>query len=1300
MIKENQKLLNRMNVLTDAAAALVAVAAAYLFVFMLLDFDRNYPFTDYLRLALIFIPVQLLTYACMGLYGSFRSKSFATELGRLFGAFLLDGLALITLLYVVRVINFSRWALAVFLALDFLIVTIKRFVLRKTLRRFRENGYNRKYVLIVGSGQAAQEYLRTIREQSWLGYECAGCVADSPLAGTKLLGGMDSLLKVLEERSYDEVVCALGSDESSQLANAVEACELTGTKISVIPSIYKYMSSSPAIDVVGNIPMMNIRRIPLDNIGNAALKRAVDIIGSLLLLVLTSPLMLVSMLIIRITMGGKVIFKQQRVGLNKKIFTMYKLRSMKDSAEKDTAWSKDSDPRRTKFGAFIRKFSIDELPQLINVLKGDMSLVGPRPEIPFYVNDFKDKIPMYMIKHQVKPGMTGLAQINGYRGDTSIEKRIEFDVQYIENWSFFMDISILLRTAFSGFMNKEKLTRKKKTKPYRPEKYNMNNKAKTDLMALAMFLPSIIALAFIPVILRITSVTTTLKQTYMYNGGTVISDGNSTAYQLIDVYSQGKSLAVIVLAIIMIFMALICCLSLFRRIEKRSLVYVGASVVFIVMTLASALMSDYSQIAFAGEYDRAEGFWTTACYFVMFLFSMYAFRTSGNFKFLMYGLFFCVGVNFILGVTQVTGHNLLQQDWFMNIIADSSLRGNLSTEGYYTAATLANGALYHSNYMGSFTGLVVPLLTVMSMYAENKLQRILCIAFDAMAVFLLVGSAARSGIVAVIAALVVGVIVFARQIAKHWKPCVILVASAAVVFVGANFALNNQLFSRLPSLVSDAVGLFVPSSEEDSDLFSKLPLREISTPAGGKLVLTGQDETVTVGFDSERQDYTFTNSAGETLMPAYWYTFNDEYSELKIKADYTNKIFTVTAGTLTKRFTPNSDGILIGDDGLGKTFSDDGLYSLDASNLGVLCAQLSNGITAYIEYEPENGMLYFTENDGETPMPGVLTYWLPGTLDNVYLRTEASSQGYVRDVIAMYFGDDPHNSLFFELLNEKKIEMIHFRTADPMLPVNADSIGFEGKEELGSSRGYIWSRTLPLLKNCLVTGYGADTFTYVFPQNDMLAKYYSYKQFGQGFYITVDKPHNLYLQIFFSNGLLALIAFLAIVLFYLVDCFRLYALRKSYRPEQAMGAAVMLGIVGYLTAGLFNDSVVSVAPVFWILLGTGAALNTINRRMDKNVELDEEYAPVEEEPLPTPEQTQHDRDAAAAGEILAAAIRSEQQKKIEERRKTMENFSRDDVNALLSDIRAMKQEKTAESSEQPENAGDTPENTGADDDNG
>ena len=651
-------------------------------------------------------------------------------------------------------------------------------------------------------------------------------------------------------------------------------------------------------------------------------------------------------------------------------------------------------------------------------------------------------------------------------------------------------------------------------------------------------------------------------------------------------------------------------------------------------------------------------------------------------------------MNFILGVTQVTGHNLLQQQWFMNLIADSDLRGAISGTSFYTAQQLANGSLYHSNYMGSFTGLVVPLLTVMAMYAETKLQRVLYIVFDAMSIFLLVGSAARSGVVAVAAALIVGIIVFARQIAKHWKPCVILVASAAVVFVGANFAMGNKLFERIPSLFEDAVGLIVPAAEEDRDLFSKLPLREISTPADGTLVLTGQNDTMTVGYDKEMYNYTFTGSDGEPITDVQSYIFN-EYPELKIVYKPAEMRADISMGDLAMTYTVDENGNMSSVSGETLKYSSDGMYGLKTDE-GLVVADI-NGKTLYIEYDSEYKNLAFTEyNDGDeygTNISGVLTYLFPDTdFSDVALRTEASSDtSSIRDVIAMYFYGNSQSSLMFDLVNGKKIEMIDYRTTDPIIPENAEHIGFEGKEKVGSSRGYIWSRTLPLLKNCLIKGYGADTFTYEFPQNDVLAKYYAYSDYNEGFYITVDKPHNMYLQMFYSNGLIALVAFLGIAVFYLVDCFRLYALRKSYRREQIMGTAVMLGIVGYLAAGIFNDSVVSVAPMFWVLLGTGAALNTINRRMDRNVQLDEEYAPVEEERMPTPEENEKDRQVAKAGEILAAAMRAELDKKAEE--KADRTITRDDVNSLLESVRALK----AEGSADEENTEKTPEDS---DDNG
>ena len=515
-----------------------------------------------------------------------------------------------------------------------------------------------------------------------------------------------------------------------------------------------------------------------------------------------------------------------------------------------------------------------------------------------------------------------------------------------------------------------------------------------------------------------------------------------------------------------------------------------------------------------------------------------------------------------------------------------------------------------------------------------------------------------------------------------------------MVFVGANFAMGNKLFERIPSLFEDVVGLILPASEEDSDLFSKLPLREISTPADGTLVLTGQNDTMTVGYDKETYNYTFTGSDGEPITDEQSYIFN-EYPELKIAYKPAEMRAVISMGDLAMTYTVDENGNMSSVSGETLKYSSDGIYGLKTDE-GLVVADI-NGKTLYIEYDSEYKNLAFTEyNDGDeygTNISGVLTYLFPDTdFSDVALRTEASSDtSSIRDVIAMYFYGNSQSSLMFDLVNGKKIEMINYRTTDPIIPENAEHIGFEGKEKVGSSRGYIWSRTLPLLKNCLIKGYGADTFTYEFPQNDVLAKYYAYSDYNEGFYITVDKPHNMYLQMFYSNGLIALVAFLGIAVFYLVDCFRLYALRKTYRREQIMGTAVMLGIVGYLAAGIFNDSVVSVAPMFWVLLGTGAALNTINRRMDRNVQLDEEYAPVEEERMPTPEEDEKDRQVAKAGEILAAAMRAELDKKAEE--KANRTITRDDVNSLLESVRALKSEGSTDEENTEKNPEDSDDNS-------
>lgn len=204
------------------------------------------------------------------------------------------------------------------------------------------------------------------------------------------------------------------------------------------------------------LPVINIRYVPLSNTGNMVTKRCMDIIGSLVGIVLTSPIMLLSAILVKCSSPGPIVFKQERVGLHNKPFYMYKFRSMEQQNpdEEKKAWTVKNDPRVTAIGKILRKTSLDELPQLFNILKGDMSLVGPRPERPLFVEQFREEIPRYMVKHQVRPGLTGWAQVNGLRGDTSIRKRIEYDIYYIENWTLWMDVRIIFMTFFTGFINK------------------------------------------------------------------------------------------------------------------------------------------------------------------------------------------------------------------------------------------------------------------------------------------------------------------------------------------------------------------------------------------------------------------------------------------------------------------------------------------------------------------------------------------------------------------------------------------------------------------------------------------------------------------------------------------------------------------------------------------------------------------------------------------------------------------------------------------------------------------------------
>ena len=459
MIKENQKFLNYINIFTDAAVIVISLVIAYILRFEVLEgIPGNLMLPYYLRVSVVMVAIYFLIYSTFGLYDSFRNKQFFKELGLIIKANILGALIFIAAFYVFKIIDLSRLALVIFFFVNISLTSVKRFTLRSVLRSYRKKGFNIKHILIVGSGDLAKDYIQAINKNKSLGFNIMGYVSNSKnLEGYKYYGGFESLDNILDEIIFDEVVAALEIEDFKKLKDIIEVCEKSGTKVSMIPFYSKYMPTKPYIDEIEGIPLINLRRIPLDNIGNALIKRIIDIAGSIALILISSPIMIFAAIGTKLSSPGPIIFKQERVGLNKNIFTMYKFRSMRVNDAQNKGWTTNNDPRKTKFGSFMRKFSIDELPQFFNVLFGDMSLVGPRPELPHFVDKFKETIPLYMVKHQVRPGITGWAQVNGYRGDTSIKGRIEHDIYYIENWSALFDIKIIFMTAFKGMMNNEKI---------------------------------------------------------------------------------------------------------------------------------------------------------------------------------------------------------------------------------------------------------------------------------------------------------------------------------------------------------------------------------------------------------------------------------------------------------------------------------------------------------------------------------------------------------------------------------------------------------------------------------------------------------------------------------------------------------------------------------------------------------------------------------------------------------------------------------------------------------------------------
>ena len=465
MIKDNQKVFNRLMVIIDAAITAASFMLAYFFKFYILNDGPGpgvLPVTDYLLLLVFIVPMYMLIYYLCSVYAPKRTVRRRFEIYGILKANTIGIIALIIILFMIlRMFYVSRSVMAFFYVFNVFFTSCFRYYLRKILRTFRKKGYNLKHILIVGYSRAAEEYIDRLTDNPQWGYVACGILDNHVPAGTvykgvKVLGTLGNLEIILPENKMDEIAIALSLKDYDYLEHIVGICEKSGVHTKFIPDYNSLIPSRPYTEDLQGLPVINIRYVPLTNTGNMMVKRAMDIVGSLFGIILTSPIMILSAILVKLSSPGPIIFKQERVGLHNKPFYMYKFRSMELQSPKEEkkAWTVKNDPRVTGVGKILRRTSLDELPQLFNILKGDMSLVGPRPERPLFVEKFKEEIPRYMVKHQVRPGLTGWAQVNGLRGDTSIRKRIEYDIYYIENWTLGFDIKIILMTFFTGFINK------------------------------------------------------------------------------------------------------------------------------------------------------------------------------------------------------------------------------------------------------------------------------------------------------------------------------------------------------------------------------------------------------------------------------------------------------------------------------------------------------------------------------------------------------------------------------------------------------------------------------------------------------------------------------------------------------------------------------------------------------------------------------------------------------------------------------------------------------------------------------
>jgi Undecaprenyl-phosphate glucose phosphotransferase len=468
MLKKHSQLFEGLFTVSDLLVVSVAWFASYWIRFSttLIPVSKGVPpFSDYTKMLLFVWLIWGFIFRRNGLYRPMRGASRWREIWLLLRANSISIVLLLSATYLFweKSVPFSRGVFVIFWITASLLTITSRSIIRMGLRAMRRKGFNLRYALVVGNGRSAEAIVRSLSEHPEFGIELIGCLVNpkkdsiqkkEDTSSLPIVGVYEDLPKFLNHGKIDQVIIALPYDEHECLEDVISSIGDQMLDVRIVPDLQQFIQLGSQIEEFDGVPVVSLASTPLSGF-NLILKRIFDLLlGTLLFLCFFIPMLVIAILV-KLTSPGQIFFSQERVGLDGRTFYIYKFRTMRIDAEVDGAkFAVEGDTRTTLIGGFLRQFSLDELPQLWNVIMGQMSLVGPRPERPVFIREFRQRIPRYMLRHKVQAGMTGWAQVNGWRGNTSIEKRIECDLYYIEHWSLLLDLKILGLTLINGIRNR------------------------------------------------------------------------------------------------------------------------------------------------------------------------------------------------------------------------------------------------------------------------------------------------------------------------------------------------------------------------------------------------------------------------------------------------------------------------------------------------------------------------------------------------------------------------------------------------------------------------------------------------------------------------------------------------------------------------------------------------------------------------------------------------------------------------------------------------------------------------------